>query len=131
MGTMVLAVILLAGCSQPNPVNLQDPLESARGFIEASLKGNFDRAQQYLLNDSTNRLYFDGYKEFSAKQSDAEREGYRQADIIIDSLHQVSDSVTVVTYANTFKKKTSKLKMVRVGKDWFVDFKFTFLNQPE
>ncbi len=123
-----LLVTMLIGCTQSAPVDKKDPLESARGFIEASLQGNFDLAQKYLLNDSTNTLYFDGYKEFSSKQNDAEKEGYKNANIIIDSLQKISDSVTIVTYANTFKKKSSKLKMVKKGNDWLVDFKYTFQN---
>jgi len=126
-GLLILSITMIA-CNQQAPVNKKDPLESARGFIESSLQGDYGGAKQYLLTDSTNTQYFEGFKEFYNKQNETEKEGYRNADIIIDSMQKVSDSVTIVYYANTFKKKQSKLKMVKQGNDWLVDFKYTFQN---
>jgi hypothetical protein len=57
-----------------------------------------------------------------------ERAGLRDANIIIDSTHQVSDSVTIITYSNTYKNVPSKLKMVKHNNEWLVDFKYTFLG---
>jgi hypothetical protein len=103
-----------------------DPLESGRGFIEASLKGDYVEAKKYLLQDSTNLEYFEGFREFNSKRSGEEREGLREANIIIDSTHEVSDSVNIITYSNTFKNEPSKLKMVKKNNEWLVDFKYTF-----
>ena len=41
-----------------------DPLESGRGFIESSLKGDYGEAQKYILQDSSNIQYFNGYERF-------------------------------------------------------------------
>ncbi|HVZ95957.1 MAG TPA: hypothetical protein VG847_03720 [Chitinophagaceae bacterium] len=125
-----LVTTVIISCTPSAPVSKKDPLESARGFIEASLQGNFDQAQQYLLNDSTNMLYFDTFKDFYAKRSDAEKDGYKNASIIIDSTQNLSDSVAIITYANTYKNKPSKLKLVKKGSDWLVDFKYT-LNSDQ
>lgn len=123
-----LLVAAGSSCNQSAPVSKKDALQSARGFIESSLKGDFDMAQQYLMQDSSNMQYFEGYKEFISKQNDSEKEGYKNADIIIDSTQNLSDSVRVITYSNTFKNKPSKLKIVKKGNDWLVDFKYTFQN---
>lgn len=121
----VIAISFTA-CNNSPEVRKTDPLESGRGFIEASLKGNYDEAKKYLLQDSTNIEYFNGLKDFNSKRSREEKEGYKDANILIDSTQIISDSVTIISYSNTYKKKPSKLKMVRQNNEWLVDFKYTF-----
>ena len=115
-----------AGCNNSPEVRKTDPLESGRGFIEASLQGDYVEAKKYLLQDSTNIEYFNGLRDFNSKRSKEEREGYKDANIIIDSTQKISDSVTIISYSNTYKMKPSKLKMVRQKNEWLVDFKYTF-----
>lgn len=112
-------------------VDKSDPLASARGFIEATLKGDYNKAEEYLLEDSTNNQYFEGLKSFNMDLSPLEREGYRDAAIIIDSTDKVNDSVGIIYYYNTFKKEPTQLRMVEQHGEWLVDFKYTFLNRPD
>lgn len=123
---ILLVIFAIAGCSQPAEVKKTDPLESGRGFIESSLKGDYANARKYILEDSTNIEYFNGLKDFNSKKSNDEKDGYRDSNILIDSIQKVSDSVTIITYSNTYKNKPSKLKMVKKNKEWLVDFKYTF-----
>lgn len=124
---LVVFTTLASSCNNDN-VDKSDPLISGRGFIEASLKGDYKQAKKYLLNDSTNMEYFQGLKNFNEKMSDEEHRGYSDANIIIDSSINKSDSVTVIYYTNSFKNKPSKIKLVKKNKDWLVDFKFTFTD---
>ncbi|MEO6188670.1 MAG: hypothetical protein ABIO82_03890 [Ginsengibacter sp.] len=123
---LVVAIVAIVSCNNSAEIRRTDPLESGRGFIEASLKGDYVEAQKYLLQDSTNLEYFEGYKKFINKRTKEEREGYSDANIIIDSTQVLSDSVAIISYSNTFKMKPSKLKLVKLNGDWLVDFKFTF-----
>ncbi|MEP7252091.1 MAG: hypothetical protein ABI683_06915 [Ginsengibacter sp.] len=122
----LLSTMMLAACDNSPEVRKTDPLESGRGFIEASLKGDYDEAKKYLLQDSTNIEYFNGLRDFNTKRSKEEKQGYKDANILIDSTEKLSDSVTIITYSNTYKNKSSKLKMVRKNNEWLVDFKYTF-----
>ncbi len=124
----LLIFILLCACHRPAEVRKSDPLESGRGFIEASLKGDYNEAEKYILQDSINIEYFKGLKDFNGKRSKEEKEGYREANILIDSTQQISDSITIITYSNTYKNKPSRLKMVKKNNEWLVDFKYTFLD---
>lgn len=124
--SLVIITLVLCACNRAAEVRKGDPLESGRGFIESSLKGDYDEARKYILQDSTNIEYLDGLRDFNSQRSKDEKEGYRDANIIIDSTQQISDSVTIITYSNTYKNKPSKLKMVRKNNEWLVDFKFTF-----
>lgn len=125
---MLSLVLIVSACSHSEEVSKKDPLESGRGFIESSLKGDYDQAQKYLLQDSINMEYFNGLKDFYRTRSKDEKDGYKNANILIDSTQQISDSVTVITYSNTYKNQPAKLKMVRKNNEWLVDFKYTFNN---
>ncbi len=127
-----ILIILIAGfvsCNTSPGIKKTDPLESGRGFIEASLDGNYDKAEKYLLADSTNMEYFSGLKSFNQKQEEKIRQGYRDANIIIDSVKQLSDSLALIYYSNTFKMKPSTLKMVKRKSEWLVDFKYSFIDR--
>ncbi len=124
--SLAIITLVLCACNRAAEVRKGDPLESGRGFIEASLKGDYDEARKYILQDSTNIEYLDGLRDFNSQRSNDEKEGYRDANIIIDSTQAISDSVTIITYSNTYKNKPAKLKMVKKNNEWLVDFKFTF-----
>ena len=121
---MIVFTIIISSCS--HTIDKSDPLTSGRGFIEASLKGDYRLAKNYLLEDSTNLEYFEGLKDFNSKMSQEDRRGYADANIIVDSSITPSDSVDVIYYTNSYKNKPSKIKMVKKNKDWLVDFKYTF-----
>lgn len=123
---LALVVFFISGCSNDVTVDKSDPLASGRGFIEASLKGDYKVAEKYLLKDSTNNEYFQGLEDFNSKLDAETRRGYSEANIIIDSLVAKSDSVDILYYTNSFKNKPSKIKLVKQKKDWLVDFKYTF-----
>lgn len=125
----LITALLIAGCSQSNHEKKNsDPLEAGREFIDASLKGNYDYAKQYILPDSINLMYFDRAAEFYKNMNENEKKGYKNADIIIApaGIEKVSDSVSIINYSNTFKNKPEKLKLVKKNNQWLVDFKYTF-----
>ncbi|MEO8112281.1 MAG: hypothetical protein ABI594_19695 [Ginsengibacter sp.] len=125
---LFVIMTMMTACDNSPEIRKTDPLESGRGFIEASLQGEWDLAQKYLLQDSTNLEYFNGLKDFNSKRSKEEKEGYKNANILIDSATKLSDSVTVISYSNTYKMKPAKLKMVRRKGEWLVDFKYSFID---
>lgn len=125
----VMMVVFFASCKSEE-IDRSDALSAGRGFVEASLKGDYVKAERYMLKDSTNEQYLDGLREFSAKLTPLEREHYRDADIIIDSTRSLSDSVDIIYYKNSYKKEPTPLKLVKKDDQWWVDFKYTFVNNP-
>ena len=114
-------------CTNGNTVHLTDPVEAGREFIDASLKGNYEVARKYILADSVNMEYLSiATRNFDIKLSPQQKEGYKNANIIIDSIQKISDSVTIINFSNTYKKSPAKIKLIRKNNEWLVDFKFTF-----
>lgn len=105
----------------------ENDVDAARNFIRASLNGKMDEAKSMLLKDSASQQYFDSYEQFYKTRMDPEdKRGYRESSINIRSVRQVNDSVSVINYSNSFKKKDDSLKVVRVNGEWLVDFKYSF-----
>ncbi len=121
--------LFFISCNQSSKTKKNtDPLETGREFIDASLKGNYDYAKMYLLPDSTNIMYFDRYKDFDKNMNENEKKGYKNANIIINSAENISDSEMIINYSNTFKNKPSKIRVIKKNNEWLVDFKYTFLG---
>ena len=122
-----LVFLFFSSCDQSDKtVKKDDPLEAGREFIDASLKGDYEYAKKYLLVDSTNVMYFERLQDFYKTKNKEEKEGYKNANIIINSAENTSDSVMIINYSNTFKNQASKIKMVKHNNEWLVDFKYTF-----
>ena len=121
--------LFFIACNQSaKTVKNSDPLDAGREFINASLTGDYDYAKKYLLSDSTNQMYFERFVEFDEKKPAADKDGYKNANIIINSTENISDSVTIINYSNTYKKEPAKLKLLKKSNAWWVDFKYTFLD---
>lgn len=114
--------MLILSCNSSNSVPNTD-IEVARAFINDILHNDFSDAEKFILKEDTNKQYLDQFKEYAAKSK--ESENYKNADIIINEITPVNDSVSVINYSIT-KNKSNKLKMVRVDGQWLVDLKYTF-----
>lgn len=105
----------------------ENDVDAARNFINAALKGNYETARAYILPDSTNNQFLDAFeRQYQKNMSPDEKRSYREATIKIHQVRPVNDSVSVVTYSNSYKKKQDSLKVVNTKGEWLVDFKYSF-----
>ena len=122
----ILGIALFSACNSNSKVPNTD-IEVARSFIKNILDNDFKAAETLVLEEDTNKQYFDLFKKEYESKSREDLENYRKADIIINEISPVNDSVSIINYSNSFKKdKSNKLKMVRVNNRWLVDLKYTF-----
>ncbi len=101
--------------------------EVATAFIRDLLDNNMAGAKTFLLDDEKNRQTFDLVEKKMKTISKDEQEKYKNADIIINEISNVSDSITIVNYSNSYRKESkNKIKLVRVNGKWQIDFQYTF-----
>lgn len=118
------ALLLTAACNSSHSYKkAEDAQDAGREFIRASLDGNYEKASFYLYADSTNKMMFAKWKKDYDNMPDAEKEKYRDAEILPIDIHALNDSVTSYTYANSYKKDTTTIRVVRVDGEWMVDLK--------
>ncbi|MEP7110367.1 MAG: hypothetical protein ABI760_20395 [Ferruginibacter sp.] len=118
-------IAVLCSCNGKKVPNTD--IEVARAFIKDILENNFKEAEAYVLKEDTNKQYFDLFKKEYESKSREELENYKNADIIINEISPLNDSVSIINFSNSFKKdKSNKVKMVRLNGQWLVDLQYTF-----
>ncbi len=125
-----LCIVAFTACNdaQKHP---ETDIETARAFIKDILENNYKDAKTLVLDEDINNQYFQLSKSDFEGKSKEEHEKYRDADIIINELKNVNDSVTIVNYSNSYKRdKKNEVKVVRINGQWFVDLKHTFQQGP-
>ena len=127
--SLIAAIVLLSACKNQGE-EYQKPenaLDAGRSFIEQSLKGHFNTAKRYMLKDDENTYWLNKWNEEFNKISEQEKTAYSKASINIMEVEDVvADSITIINYANSYRKLPQKIKVVKYNGDWLVDFKYTF-----
>lgn len=123
-------VLLYFACSnQHNYKKAEDAQDAGREFIRASLDGDYERAEFYLLSDTTNRVLMAKWeKDFQVSDPDIKKK-YKDADILPINIQTLNDSVTTYTFSNSYKKDTTTIKIVRIQGEWLVDLKEILNNK--
>lgn len=118
-------MLSLAACSDKKDQRPETAMDTGRTFIRASLDGDFKTAEPLLLNDSANHQLFDSYKDSYAKISVEKKKGYKESSYQVNKMEELNDSTTIINYSNSFMNKPTEIKLVRMNKLWWVDFKYT------
>lgn len=137
MKTMFYFLCLLfsiAACNSPADEAKEEgsanDLEAARNFIQASLRGEFSKAKDFMLRDSVNEQHMDAVSR--VQLSTHEKQGLWDATINIHSRKLINDSTSIIIYSNSFhKENTDTLKVVKNDGKWQVDFKYLFDHDNE
>lgn len=124
---LFLIVALSVYACQQKRERPAEALDTAREFIRSSLDGDYDWARELMIKDSLN-LYELGIieKKYNDEMSKKDKEGYKGSSIIIHSIDNVSDTVVIVNYSNSYKKKQMPVKVIKRDGLWQVDFNYTF-----
>jgi membrane peptidoglycan carboxypeptidase len=122
----VICFIIIGSCNTKREIPNTD-IEVTRAFIKDILENNFKEATDFVLPEATNDQYLSLFKKYFESKSKEELEQYKNADIVINEITNLNDSVTIVNYSNTYKKnEKNKVKVVRKNGQWLVDLKYTF-----
>ena len=132
--TGFLFLLFFCACSNDSTTDRSDTtqtseneVDAARNIIRLALDGRWNDARGLVVPDTLNNEYMDLAEQNYQQRLDlATRNGYRAASIIIHSVAEISDSVSVVHYSNSYKKQEDSLKVVRSGDRWLVDLKYSF-----
>ena len=104
----------------------ENALDAGREFIDATLKGDFDKANFYMLQDGENKKLLQQYQTKYNAESKETQFALKQSVINILEVADVTENETIINYSNSFDKKAHKVKVILTNGNWFVDFKYTF-----
>lgn len=126
---LAFAFLLLFSCKNPDEEyhKPESALDAGREFIQQTLKGKFNAANKYMLQDEDNQFWLAKWSKEFKKSSEQDKTGYSNASITIYEVTDVvPDSVTIVSFTNSYRKRPQKIKVVKANGEWKVDFKYTF-----
>ncbi len=126
----ICSLSLLFACQNKGSSNegpgAKDDLGTATAFIRSALDDNFDDARKYLLPDSLNLNLLEVEQRLFERKDSATKAGYHNASIRIHALKKLNDSVTILTFSNSFMNIHDSLKIIRQKDQWLVDLKYRF-----
>lgn len=123
----VFFLLFLYSCSNNDvPGTSESDIDAARNFIRASLDNDFDKARSYMIQDSLNNEYLDAAMRHRASRPKEENRLYKEASIRIFDTRKESDSVSIISYSNSYRNTKDSLKIVRNNNQWMVDLKYSF-----
>ncbi len=116
--------------NEGNGTTSENDVDAARNFIQSALEGDYNKAQTYIIADTTNIQYLDAFeRNFKNRISPEDKKGYRKASINIHKVREVDDSTTIVNYSNSYMKKNDSLKVSRLNNQWLIDLKYSFASK--
>lgn len=119
--------LILAGCN--NPVDFKKPedaLDAGREFIRAVLDGDYTKGQLYVIPEEEDIALYKRYVSYMKKRSSKELVELKSASIIINKVEEVSDTIQIINYSNSFSKQPMDIKVVKKEGEWWIDFSYTF-----
>jgi hypothetical protein len=126
VGCLLIIILLAGSCSLQSEIPNTD-LDVATHFIRSIQRNKFRDARKLMLINETNLQYLDRFETHFHTKPKEELLQLRDAEIIVNEVSNVSDSVTIVNYSNSFNKaEKNKVKMVRLNGQWLVDLQYTF-----
>lgn len=106
--------------------NATNALDAGREFIDACMKGDFARANVYMLQDEKNKEYLLKIERDYREKGRDGRQQYREASINIAQIENITETSTIINYSNSYDKVAHKIKVQLLNNKWLVDFKYTF-----
>jgi hypothetical protein len=120
---LVLTAMLLVSCGnkEKDYRKAENALDAGREFIGSCLQGDFTRAAFYMVaNEANTRSLAETEKIYREKDKDG-RQQLRTASINIRGVTELSDSVSLIKYSNSFDKMPQTLRVVKRNGDWLAD----------
>jgi hypothetical protein len=126
-------LLLLVACNNGETSTANSPendVDAARTFIRSALNGQWKDARRFVVQDSANLEDLDvAEQNYTQRMNVSDQRGYRESTIRIYDTRKVSDSISIVTYSNTYKNQKDSVKVVKMNGAWLVDLRYSFPNR--
>ena len=124
----LVVLIFAISCSSKQVALLpaENAFDAGREFIDANLKGDFQKAAFYMVADEQNKEFL-AVAEKEYRQKDKEgRQELRTASINLEKVEDLDKAESIIYFSNSFDKKPQKVKVIKTNQGWLVDYKFSF-----
>ncbi|WP_026763776.1 DUF4878 domain-containing protein [Sediminibacterium salmoneum] len=119
--------ITLASCSTASAplVPAENGLDAGREFIDACLKGDFERAAFYMVESNENKALLNQIETTYREKDKEGRQELRTASINIREVSEPNDSTVILFHSNSLDTTGKKTIIIKQDNRWLVN-----LSQP-
>lgn len=126
--SIVIALFSCGGEDEKMSGKPENDVDAATTFIRKALDGKWKEARQLVVQDAANIEDLETAQRMAERWSVDTVRRYRESQIAVHDTRKVNDSISVITYSNTFTNKRDSIKVIKLGTDWLVDLKYSFPN---
>jgi hypothetical protein len=123
---ILLFIIFIFSCTHTGYPKAENDLDAGREFIDAVLKGDFDKAGFYSLKGESDAGLLQQLKTAYQEKSNEDKHQLHDAVITILKVENISKSETILHYKNSFDNKEHQLKIVLKDGNWLAEIKDAF-----
>ncbi|MFY7651967.1 MAG: hypothetical protein ACOVQE_04670 [Chitinophagaceae bacterium] len=116
-----LISLLFVACNNGEYIVAESGLDAGREFIDACLKGDFEKAAFYMLESAENENALNVIEKNYRNQNRDGRNEYRNASINILAVKELNTTQLEIEFQNSYDKKPGKLLTVQKEGKWLVN----------
>ena len=115
--------ITLASCSTASAplVPAENGLDAGREFIDACLKGDFERAAFYMVESNENKALLNQIETIYREKDKEGRQELRTASINIREVSEPNDSTVILFHSNSLDTTGKKTIIIKQNNRWLVN----------
>jgi hypothetical protein len=123
-----VSLFIFASCKSTKNEMLpaENGLDAGREFIDGCLKGDFTKANFYMLQDEVNTQFLKSTEAAFRERDKEGRQELRLASINIKNVTEPNYTTVELLYSNSYDTSQQKLIIIQQNKKWFVDYKKSF-----
>jgi len=123
---LLLAIVMVSCSTKKSYLPATDGLNAGLEFIGACLKGDFEKADFYMLQDEENKKLLSEAKEKFFSLTKEQKRQLAEASLQKINMENISTTEMIIHYNNSYNNNGSKIKVVQKDNIWLVDFKYKF-----
>ncbi|MDE3125460.1 MAG: hypothetical protein KGK14_08090 [Bacteroidota bacterium] len=121
----ILSLVFFSCNSNSEYPPAENAFDAGREFIQSYLKGDFKKANFYMLQDAENIAILKKVAAIYKTKPEEIKNQYRTASMNINSIEDISPTETIINYANSYDNVAHKVKVIFANGKWLVDLKYT------
>jgi hypothetical protein len=125
-GYIILISFFISCSSKPHFEAAKNGIDASREFIDACLKGDYEKANFYLLATDSNKILLDKIKNAYQLNTKSKKAQFADASIIVLDINYVDEKTMIFNYKNSLDLFARKLKAVmQPNGNWLIDLQYT------
>jgi hypothetical protein len=101
---------------------IKEPLDAARVFVDATLKGDFKTSESYIIHDEKNEKAIAAFKAYYNQLPAPEKTETAVRSWKIEKLEEINETTSLITFSHEMFKQPITIGIHKKNNTWLIDF---------